>query len=350
MENSKLYIAIEQNKNNKIPPRIIHLSPKTLSFQDKININKIKDKCNDNQNIPRIECYYSEKRAIEMAKLKNDDNRNKYFDIYSPILNSNHEYKYFSYDDLLNQHLINKKDLLNKECWFTENMAFEYIGTICNDKYVNKEYNYHDFYNEAGAIEASFTKNELKRKNIIYLFNSSTDKERVIFPNKIHYGNRLKRKPRKSSFWYPTAEGCMVAYLADYIRKNNLLDQEDYYAITNIELSKLYINKDCKNRIERYLNNLSFFINIKAVPDYQIFDKDSIGYGWELYRNNYSCEENVEPDTIRQVNRYDFMEYVTYIDDMNDLTMKLNKEASKYNSNVRHGIFYKRGEKYNGRY
>lgn len=347
MENSRLFIAIKQNEKNKIPPKIIHLTPKSLNFQDKLYLNNIKDKCNDNQNIPRIECYYSEKRAIEMAKLKNGINSNC-FDLYSPIFEK--DYKYFSYDDLINKHLINKKDILNRECWFTEDISFEYIGTMLNNKYINKEYDFHDFYNEAGVFEAGFTKSELKRNNVIYLFNASEDKERVIFPDKIHYGNRLKRKTRYSSFWYPTAEGCMVAYLADYIRKNNLLDEDEYYAITNINVSKLYIKKECKNKIEKYLNNISFFVNIKTVPDYQVLDKNSIGYGWELYRNNYSCEYNVEPDTIKQVNRYDFMGYVSYTDDLNDSTNKLNREISRMNSYVKHGAYYKEGKKYNGRY
>lgn len=345
-----LYVAFKKENKEKIPPKELTLTPKDITFKDKVNFSKFEDKCSDDTSIPRITCYHSIERAINILNGENKKSQNLY-DIYQPNMNNDIYNGYYDYEYLINRGLIKSKKLLCRESWFIQPTTFSYVGTVKkNNKneydFVYKDYDISDISLNEGVVENFFVRNELKRKGITILFNASNKKERIIYPDKDNFGNRFKRKYQKSSYWFTTPEGAMLNYITNYLTMNGLLDKKDYFLIIDNNLNELFIKKELKESIMKELLNLSFFINIINVPDYKLFDIEELGYGWKLYDNSFSYNEEIEPDAIKEVNRYDFMNYISFRDEEGMKKAKTVKEVYNSKRNVSHGLIYKKGEKY----
>ena len=352
-----LYILYESNlniKDNKFPVEKILVKPKGVSFKEKFKFDKFDDKKNDNTSMDRITCYHSIERAIEMT-IDDNSSISKNYDIYSPYYLENEEddksFNFFYYEYLVKSNLIQPKSYLNRESWIMKPTYFKYIGTIeiknnKDYKFIMKNYQLKQFKHsqeplqelEEGFIENDLVRYELKKKDIQVLFNCTEEKNTIIYPDIINYGNRLSKK-RYSSYWYDNPMNAIISYVAKHLVKVGILEEEDFVILYHTK--KLYINEELKNSVLTELSNLKFFLNIINVPNYTLFSGKHLGYGWDIFEYTYTYDKKIYVDNVREISSMEMMEDIIFCNEQRLIKAEKTQHISRYERIASHGYLFK---------
>lgn len=311
------YIAFVNTRED--PLKYIELTPKKITFEERLFINGLEDKINDNTEIPFIPCYNSIDRAVEMCK-KGKNIKN--FDIYIPI-----EYKLsdlYRYEYLVNRGLITPKDYNNREEWFVNPVKCQYYATIDNKG--NLQPRNTETMLEGNTVEDDFVRRILAKKNVNYLFKCTENRERILPPDTYNLGNRIS-KPRMSSFWYISPIQSMLNYVSNYLVGNNIVDETDLILLYKKEI--LYIREYRKDDVLKALKNINFFINIILIPKFDLMSGKDLGFGWKRYDWAFSYDKSLYPGSVREVTADEFIDRIKFVNEAQYYEKLKSKKSEK---------------------
>lgn len=156
---------------------------------------------------------------------------------------------------------------------------------------------------EEGYLETYLTRPGLLFHDVIRLYHGSPTKLDVINPISRNVGTRLSNM-RTSSFWTDQKDICIVFGIINLIYDQNQEIMKSF-CVRN-DFSKLYLNEEFNNEIDKILKNGKIFIHIKDVPT------QLVGRGHNYLDSEFTIDIPVKPDKIEELDYNDFVQYIEF--------------------------------------